>query len=172
MNIAENTFVSLTYTLTVNGKVVDKAESDRPLEFVYGIGMLLPKFEEYIAGKSVGDKFEFILAPAEGYGEHVAENVIDLPKNLFEIDGKVDDSMLVVGNVLPMSDHEGHRLMGTIKAVGDNTVTMDFNHPMAGETLHFTGEITGVRPATEADYPHHSCGGGCGDGGCCGECNC
>ena len=168
MKIEKDTFVSLTYTLTVNGKVADKAGAERPLEFVYGIGMLLPKFEEYIAGKSVGDKFEFVLSPAEGYGEHVAENVIDLPKNLFEIDGKVDDNMLVVGNVLPMADHEGHRLMGTIKAVGPETVTMDFNHPMAGETLHFTGEIIGVRKATEDDYPHHHCGGDCS----CGDCNC
>ena len=69
MKISENKFVSLAYTLTVDGQVADQATADRPLEFVYGVGMLLPKFEEFIAGKEVGDKFEFVLTPAEGYGE-------------------------------------------------------------------------------------------------------
>lgn len=69
MKISENKFVSLAYTLTVDGQVADQATAERPLEFVYGVGMLLPKFEEFIAGKEAGEKFEFVLTPAEGYGE-------------------------------------------------------------------------------------------------------
>ncbi len=171
MIIEKDKFVALTYTLTVNGKVADKAGEENPLKFVFGAGMLLPKFEEYIAGKQAGDTFEFVLAPAEGYGERVEENVIDLPKHLFEVDGKIDESLLVVGNVLPMSDHDGNRFMGMVKAINDDSITMDFNHPMAGETLHFTGKIVEVRPATDADMPHHSCGGGCSCDSCgCGGC--
>lgn len=167
MKISENKFVSLAYTLTVDGQVADQATAERPLEFVYGVGMLLPKFEEFIAGKEAGDKFEFVLTPAEGYGEINPQAVVNLPKDVFMVDGAIPDDMLVVGNVLPMADQAGNRLMGTIKAVNDNEVTMDFNHPMAGKTLNFTGDIIGVREAKPEDMM--PMGGGCGCGGDCGD---
>lgn len=173
MKISENKFVSLAYTLTVDGRVADQATAERPLEFVYGIGMLLPKFEEFIAGKEAGERFEFVLSPAEGYGELNPQAVVNLPKDVFMVDGAIPDDMLTVGNVLPMADQNGNRLMGTVKAVNDTDVTMDFNHPMAGKTLNFTGEILGVREATPEDMRPMgggcSCGcegGECGDGGC------
>lgn len=173
MKISENKFVSLAYTLTVDGRVVDQATAERPLEFVYGIGMLLPKFEEFIAGKEAGERFEFVLSPAEGYGELNPQAVVNLPKDVFMVDGAIPDDMLTVGNVLPMADQNGNRLMGTVKAVNDTDVTMDFNHPMAGKTLNFAGEILGVREATPEDMRPMgggcSCGcegGECGDGGC------
>lgn len=184
MKISENKFVSLAYTLTVDGQVADQATAERPLEFVYGVGMLLPKFEEHIAGKEAGDKFEFVLTPAEGYGEINPQAVVNLPKDVFMVDGAIPDDMLVVGNVLPMADQAGNRLMGRIKAVNDNDVTMDFNHPMAGKTLNFTGDIIGVREATPEDMMPAgggcSCGGDdcgcesgdCGDGGCGDGCGC
>lgn len=167
MKISENKFVSLAYTLTVDGQVADQATAERPLEFVYGVGMLLPKFEEFIAGKEAGDKFEFVLTPAEGYGEINPQAVVNLPKDVFMVDGAIPDDMLVVGNVLPMADQAGNRLMGTIKAVNDAEVTMDFNHPMAGKTLNFTGDIIGVREAKPEDMM--PMGGGCGCGGDCGD---
>lgn len=182
MKISENKFVSLAYTLTVDGRVADQATAERPLSFVYGAGMLLPKFEEFIAGKEVGDKFEFVLTPAEGYGEINPQAIVNLPKDVFMVDGSIPDDMLIVGNVLPMADQNGNRLMGTVQAVNDNDVTMDFNHPMAGKTLNFTGEILGVREATPED--RMPAGGGCscgscgcegddcGDGGCGGGCGC
>ena len=166
MKISENKFVSLAYTLTVDGQVADQATAERPLEFVYGVGMLLPKFEEFIAGKEAGDKFEFVLTPAEGYGEINPQAVVNLPKDVFMVDGAIPDDMLVVGNVLPMADQAGNRLMGTVKAVNEADVTMDFNHPMAGKTLNFTGEILGVREAKPEDMM--PMGGGCS----CGSCGC
>ena len=183
MKISENKFVSLAYTLTVDGQVAGQATAERPLEFVYGVGMLLPKFEEFIAGKEAGEKFEFVLTPAEGYGEINPQAVVNLPKDVFMVDGAIPDDMLVAGNVLPMADQNGNRLMGTVKAVNENDVTMDFNHPMAGKTLNFTGDILGVReakpedmmPAGGCSYGSGSCGcegGDCGDGGCGDGCGC
>lgn len=181
MKISENKFVSLTYTLTVDRQIADQATAERPLNFVYGVGMLLPKFEEYIAGKAAGDTFEFVLSPAEGYGETNPQAVVNLPKEVFMVDGAIPDDMLVVGNVLPMADQNGNRLMGTVKAVNDTDVTMDFNHPMAGKTLNFSGQILEVRDARPEDMMPAgggcSCGceGDCGDGGCgdgCGESGC
>lgn len=169
MKISENKFVSLAYTLTVDGQVADQATAERPLEFVYGVGMLLPKFEENIAGKEVGDKFEFVLTPGEGYGEVNPEAVVELPKEVFMIDGQMQDDMLTVGNVLPMADQAGNRLMGTVKAVNADSVTMDFNHPMAGNTLLFTGEILGLRDATPEDLMPQGGGCSCDDGCDCDE---
>lgn len=179
MKISENKFVSLAYSLTVDGAVADQATAEKPLEFVYGIGMLLPEFEKNIAGKGVGESFEFTLSPENGYGEINPDAVVELPKEIFMVDGELATDMLVVDNVLPMSDNQGNRLMGTVKAVGEESVTMDFNHPMAGKVLNFTGEIVALREATPEDMMPMmggGCGCGCGDeqsGGCdCDDCEC
>lgn len=178
MKIAEKTFVSLSYTLTVDGQVVDQASAEQPLSFVYGAGYLLPKFEEHITGLAEGDKYEFTLTPAEGYGETIAEAIVDLPKSVFMIDGAIEDGLLEVGNQIPMSTADGQRMIGVVKEVADETVKMDFNHPMAGKTLNFTGAVVGVREATEADMMPAGCSGGCNSESCdsesCGDggCNC
>lgn len=179
MQITQDKFVGITYTLTVEGKVADQATAERPLEFIFGMGMLLPKFEEYLEGKTEGDSFKFTLSAAEGYGERIDGNVVDLPKNIFMVDGKVVEAALTVGNMLPMSDSNGNRLMGMVAKVGEDTITMDFNHPMAGKTLNFEGTVVAVRDSTEEDNkrffgPSEGCGCGChhGDGGCDGDCDC
>lgn len=170
MNISENKFVSLTYTLTVEGQIVDQATAERPLDFIFGMGMLLPEFEKNIEGKKVGDKFAFVLSPENGYGPINPEAVVDLPKEIFMVDGEVQEGILTIGNVLPMADNMGNRMMGTVKEVTDTTVKMDFNHPMAGKTLDFAGEVVGVREVTEEDMKMFQMGGGC-SGGCSeGEC--
>ena len=178
MTIQDEKVVALTYTLRVDGQVKDQATEDQPLEFIFGLGYLLPKFEEYIQGKSVGDTFEFVLSPAEGYGVYDQEAVVELPKHIFEIDGKIQDQLLVVGNVIPMLNQAGGVIPGKVTAVGDDTVTMDFNHDLAGKELHFTGKVTAIRDATEKEltdglhgerashgcnHDCSSCSGGCGN---------
>lgn len=177
MKIGEKTFVSLSYTLKVDGEVVDSAPASSPLEFVFGAGYLLPKFEENIKGLEKGDKFEFTLSAAEGYGETVEDAVVDLPKSVFMIDGQIEDGLLEIGNQVPMSTADGQHLLGTVKEVGEESVKMDFNHPMAGKTLDFSGEIVDVREATDEDLMGGMMAGGGCDCGCesCGDdsgCNC
>lgn len=178
MNITENTLVSMAYQLTVDGAVVDQASAEQPLEFIFGMGMLLPDFEAAINGKVAGDKFAFTLTPVQGYGEINADAIVELPKEIFMVDGVVAEDVLQVGNVLPMGDNQGNRMNGTITEIGEKVVIMDFNHPMAGKTLNFEGEIVAVAEATEADVAKYfgaANGGGCGcncssegceDGGC------
>lgn len=176
MKIKENQFVSLAYELTVDGKVVDSATAERPLDFIFGMGMLLPAFEEQIENKAVGDGFEFTLTPENGYGVLNESAVVELPKEIFMVDGVVASDLLVVGNALPMGDSQGNRMMGIIKEVGENSVTMDFNHPMAGKILNFKGSVVAVRASTDEDAakffaPQGGCG--CGtEGGCGGDCDC
>ncbi len=174
MKIGEKTFVSLSYELKVGGELVDSAPADRPLEFVFGAGYLLPKFEENIKGLGKGDKFKFTLTPAEGYGESVADAIVDLPKDIFMIDGAIEDGLLDIGNQVPMSTADGQHLVGTVKEVGEDSVKMDFNHPMAGKVLNFSGEVVDVREATDEDLMGGMmAGGGCGCGcGCDDSCDC
>jgi len=175
MNIQDEKVVSLTYTLLVDGEVKDQANEENPLEFIFGLGYLLPKFEEYIKGKQVGDTFEFTLNAKEGYGEYDAQAVVELPKHIFEVDGKIQDQLLFVGNVIPMMNQAGGVIPGKVVEVGDDTVKMDFNHELAGKDLHFTGKVVGVRDATEKELTEglhgeracshdcSSCKGGCGE---------
>ena len=100
--------------------------------------------------------------------------MIDLPKNIFEIDGKFDSERVFAGNVLPLMNADGNHLNGTVVEVKEDVVVMDFNHPFAGKDLHFVGTVTESREATNAEIQEMAnmfsggCGGGCGD--CCGSC--
>ncbi|MDR0510996.1 MAG: peptidylprolyl isomerase [Rikenellaceae bacterium] len=171
MKIGENTFVTLSYILKVAGKVEDRSPEGQPLRFPYGVGFLLPRFEENIAGLSRGDKFAFTLTPAQGYGELSPDAVVELPLDVFMVGGKIEDGLLEVGNHIPMSTQDGQSLMGVVKAVGANSATLDFNHPMAGKTLDFSGEIEDVRATTAEDLAPLT-GGGCGcNCGGCHDCN-
>ena len=178
MKVENSKMVAVNYTLTVDGQVADQNQPGKPLEFICGAGMLLPKFEGAIIGKEPGEKVSFTLEPKDGYGEVIAEAIVELPKTIFMIDGKVAEEMLFVGNIVPMSDAEGHRMNGIIKEVKDETIMMDFNHPMAGKTLNFEVEVVSVRDVTPEDLAAPGgCGCGCGDHGCncegdCGEGGC
>ena len=170
MKIEKHRFTSISYTLKVGEEVIETVTAERPLEFVYGEGYLLPKFEEALKDLRPGDPFSFTLAPADAYGEKSAEMVVDLPKGIFMIDGVIDEELLTIGNQLPMSDNHGNQMMGKVCAVKNDMITMDFNHPMAGSTLDFSGSIVAVREATDADRMMRS-GGGCNCDDCGEECD-
>lgn len=178
MEIKKDKVVSITYELrkdTEKGEVVEKVTEENPLTFIYGVGGMLPKFEENLDGMKAGDEFKFGLNSEDAYGPVVENAVVDVPIDVFKVDGQVDTNILQVGNMVPMMDNSGNRLNGLIKNIGDETVKMDFNHPMAGEDLFFAGTVKEVRDATEEELSHghvHS-KDGCADGNCGdGSCNC
>lgn len=185
MKITANKYVAVTYDLNVGEgderELMEKATAEKPLQFIYGMGMMLPAFEAALQDLAVGDKFNFSLAPADAYGEYKEENVLNLPKNIFVIDGKFDSEVIKEGNTVPMMDSDGRRMNGSILEVRDDVVVMDFNHPLAGETLHFSGEVIEVREASAEEIAQCTtmadggcgCGCDCGDGECgsgCGGC--
>ena len=172
MKVENSKMVAVNYTLTVDGQVADKNPEGKPLEFVCGAGMLLPKFEGALMGKEPGDKVSFTLEPADGYGEVIAEAIVELPKTVFMMDGKIAEEILFVGSQIPMSTAEGQPMMGIVKEVKEESVVMDFNHPMAGKTLNFEVTVVEVRDVTPEDLASQG-GCGCGDcGGSCGEHEC
>ena len=162
MKAEKNKMVAVDYKLTVDGQIADRSQPGQPLEFIMGMGQLLPKFEAAVEGKEPGEKVAFTLAPADGYGEIVPEAIVELPKTVFMMDGKVAEEILFIGSQIPMADANGNRMLGVVKAVGDESVTMDFNHPMAGKTLNFEVEVVSVRDVTPEDLaPKGGCGCGC-----------
>ena len=148
MKIENNRMVSLTYELRENdpeGKILETIEENRPLNFIFGRGRLLPSFESNINSLSKGDPFSFSLDSSEAYGEKREEMIIDVPISVFQADGKVDENICYVGNVVPMMDGSGNPLSGVINEINEEHVKMDFNHPMAGVRLYFTGQVIDVR---------------------------
>lgn len=158
MKIANNKVVTLSYELRTEGfdsELVEKTKDERPLEFIYGMGMMIPKFETNLDGKVKGDTFQFKIESAEAYGLSNPKNVVDMPKSSFQgEDGKVDDKILTLGNVIAMQDESGHKFNGKIIEIKDEVVIMDFNHPMADKDLYFKGEILEIRDASPEELDH------------------
>jgi FKBP-type peptidyl-prolyl cis-trans isomerase SlyD len=177
MKIENNMMVSLIYELREsdsNGRIIETLDETRPLKFIYGTGRLLPVFESNINMLESGDPFRFKLGSESAYGEKREDMIIDVPISVFEMDGKLNEDICKVGNEVPMTDSDGNPLTGVINEITDSYVKMDFNHPMAGLDLYFSGKIVDVREATQSELAAmmHSCSG-CGSdeqSGCSGNC--
>ncbi len=159
MKIELNKVVSVTYRLESNQQGgskshIETAGHDRPLVFLFGAGGLIPAFEENLLGKTIGDKFSFSIDASNAYGEIINDALVELPIDIFKVDGIVDMSLLKTGNLIPMNDHEGNRLDGKVVAISGDKVKMDFNHPLAGHDLHFSGEVIDVRDASNEEIQH------------------
>ena len=168
MTITKNKMVSLTYDLMIDGgegELIEQATAEKPLTFVYGTGLMLPKFEAHLEGVEQGSQFEIKLKSEEAYGDVDENAIVDLPKHLFIVDGNFDDEIVRVGNTVPMMSTDGQRMNGIVLDVTDENVKMDFNHPLAGENLFFKGEILEVRDATDEEIAATVNSGSCGCGG-------
>ena len=185
MHISENKVVSLSYRLNLNnknGELIETITKDKPLEFMFGSGNLLPEFENQLRNLPAGEQFAFVLTSDKAYGAILEEAIVDVPVTSFEVNGKVDESVVKLGGTIPMRDNNGNRMNGVVTALNSELVTMDFNHPLAGRDLHFEGEVLAIRDATEEELMNqlHSQSGGCGcgsgnscqDGSCDDGCGC
>ncbi len=177
MVVDKNLNVLVTYSLIAgeaegDAEVMEQASIDHPFSFICGLGTVLPKFEENLIGKAEDEEFNFVLAPEDAYGEYDDNRVLELDINIFKDEKGVLAADLIVDHTLPMMDNEGNQMLGTVLEISDKKVKMDFNHPLAGETLHFVGKVIAVREATaeEMAAATNVCGGGCG-GGCHGGCH-
>lgn len=177
MAISSNKYVRLSYELYVGDEnereLMEEATAERPLEFIYGMGMMLPEFEKQLFGLNAGDKFDFVLTSEQAYGERSEEGVQELPREIFVTEaGVFDEDMVFVGATLPMYTPDGHTVQGSVLEINDKVVVMDFNHPLAGETLHFIGQVLEEHEATNAELEQFFGGSSCGDGdGCCSGCS-
>lgn len=167
MKIAPNQVVAVTYELSLlndgdEWQMVETVGDDQPMYFIQGMSGLPEAFEDKLNGLEEGDTFDFKLDPEQGYGDYDTEAVAEIPLEIFKVDGKLQDDILQVGNMVPMTNEEGHRLMGQIVEIDAEFVLMDFNHPLAGREMHFVGKVHKVRDATAEELEH---GHVHGDGG-------
>jgi FKBP-type peptidyl-prolyl cis-trans isomerase SlyD len=171
VEIGKYSMVTLTYDLRIddeNGEVIEQATDAQPLQFLYGAGVMLPKFESHLTGLREGEPFTIRLKKLDAYGEVNSDAIVELPKHVFLVDGNFDDELISIGNTVPMMSSNGQRLNGLVMEVNDEIVKMDFNHPLAGEDLFFAGKVLEVREASEEELSRALSGGGCGcgSGGC------
>ncbi|MDR1585574.1 MAG: FKBP-type peptidyl-prolyl cis-trans isomerase [Prevotellaceae bacterium] len=170
MKISANKAVSAEYELFVDGEkegeleLMERATRETPLSFVYGAGMMLPKFEENLFGLQAGDAFDFTINSEDAYGTYDDDAVIKLERSVFEVDGTIDEQVIFEGNVVPMMDNAGNRMNAQIVTITGSHITIDLNHPLAGETLHFKGSVVEVREPSEEELAALSGGCGCGCG--------
>lgn len=168
MQITDHKVVSFHYTLTSDeGTVIDSSAGGKPLPYLHGAENIVPGLELALEGKSAGDKLKVSLDAADAYGEFDAAMVAIVSADLF--DG-VDNIEIGMEFQAETPDGEGVQIVRITDVDGDN-ITVDGNHPLAGQNLHFDVEITDVRDATAEELEHghiHS-----DDEGCCGEnCGC
>ncbi len=174
LEIGKYKMVTLTYDLRIDdekGEMIEQATVENPLQFLYGAGVMLPKFETHLEGLKQDDPFDIKLPKADAYGEVNNDAIVELPVSVFHVNGEFDNELIKVGNTVPMMSSNGQRMNGIVLEVTDETVKMDFNHPLAGEDLFFSGKVVEVREASDDEVAQIlSGGGGCGcgsnDGGC------
>lgn len=164
------------YEVASDGKqtLVHQTDINDPERIVFGVtpGVIKP-LEAAVEGLEAGADFDVTVKAADAFGMPDKDQIVELERDIFVVDGKFDEEMIKVGEYVPMMTADGYRINGLITAVGPEKVTMDFNHPLAGKNVRFHGKILTVRDATPQELePAHGCGGCCGGGDRCGDGNC
>ena len=177
----QNKYISVSYQLysiDADGKkhLEEQTQQGNPFIFISGFGVSLDAFEQQIVGLEPGAKFDFTLQPAEAFGEYDAQGVHKLQREMFTINGHFDHENIFEGAVITLMDADEKRFMARVVKVEEDGVTVDTNHPLAGNTLQFTGVVLENRAASNEEIQHmlnHLSGEGCGCG-CddCGEGGC
>ncbi|MBE0698611.1 MAG: peptidylprolyl isomerase [Anaerolineaceae bacterium] len=147
--VADDVVVSIDYSLTVEGQVIDSTEGDEPLQFLQGHQNIIPGLEKELSGMKVGDNKKVVVSPEEAYGEIDPENIIEVPREEFP-----DDIPLEPGTELEVKNADGEVLSATIAEISSQIVKLDFNHPLAGKQLTFDVTIVELRDPTEEELSH------------------
>lgn len=150
MQIAANKAVSIDYTLTNDaGDVIDSSAGGAPLVYLHGAGNIIVGLEKALEGKNVGDELSVAIEPEDAYGEYSAELVATLTREMFE---GVDE--LEVGMQFHASAPDGGMQAVTIRDIDGDDVTVDGNHPLAGQRLNFKVKVVDVREANAEEIAH------------------
>jgi FKBP-type peptidyl-prolyl cis-trans isomerase SlyD len=150
MQIANDSVVSIDYRLHLgDGKTIDESDPGEPLVYLHGYEQIVPGLEKALEGKKVGESLKVTVTPEDGYGEYDPDGVEEVPREDFP-----PDMELEAGGIVSATDEEGDEVDFLVKEVRPNTVVVDFNHPLAGKTLHFEVTVREVRAATKEELEH------------------
>ena len=148
--VAKDTVVTFHYTLTdKGGQVLDSSQGSDPLVYLHGYSQIVPGLENALVGKAAGSAFKVEVAPSEGYGERNEQMVITLPRT----QGNLPED-IAVGFVVELVSPEGDEIPARVVKLTDEDITLDANHPLAGEVLFFDIQLTDVRAATKEEIDH------------------
>ena len=168
MKVGEKTFVAIDYTLSLDsGEKVDSSAEGAPLSFITGTGRVLPGLEAALMGKAAGENAKVTLEAEDAYGEVNKDLLRDIPKSQFPKDVELEVGMSFT------ADSPRGPVPLTVAKIGDDDITVDLNHPMAGKRLHFDVKVAEVREPLEEELAQQVQGCGCGGGDATeGEMNC
>ena len=188
----KSNYITVAYKLYVSdgddiqNDLVEECSVEHPFMFISGLGCVLPAFEKEIDSLKAGDAFDFTIPCEQAYGPFEEQLMFDVPKETFMLNGKFDEEHIFEGNIIPLQGEDGHRFNGVVIEVKGDAVTIDLNHPRAGQDLHFVGHVIDSRPATNEEISEMlnttsecaGCGGDCNSGSCggcggggCGGCH-
>ncbi|HEX9029090.1 MAG TPA: peptidylprolyl isomerase [Anaerolineales bacterium] len=149
MSVQDTKVVTLDYTLKVDGDVIDSSDGGEAIQFIQGQGQIIPGLERQLYGMTAGESKQVVVSPAEGYGEVDNGAFTDIPRSDFP-----PHIPLETGIQLQLREQDGEVTDAYIVEVGEETVHLSFNHPLAGKELHFSITVVDVRDATEEELAH------------------
>lgn len=150
MEITKDAVVTIDYRLHLgDGKYIEESEQDDPLVYLHGYEEIVPGLEKALEGKKAGDSLKAQVSPEDGYGEYDEDSVEEVPREEFPADLELE-----AGGIVTATDDEGDEVEFLVKEVRPKTVVVDFNHPLAGKTLHFEVTVREVRKATAEELEH------------------
>jgi FKBP-type peptidyl-prolyl cis-trans isomerase SlyD len=149
MTISHHKVVTIDYTLkNAQGEVLDSSEGQDPLVYLHGAENIVVGLERELEGKTVGDSLKTVVSPEDGYGVRNEEMVAAVPRDMFESDMDIE-----VGMSFQAETDQGVQVVNIV-AVNDEEVTVDGNHPLADEVLHFDVTVRAIREATADELEH------------------
>ena len=147
--VQDGLVVSMDYKLTVDGEVRDSSDDAGPLQFLAGYGNIVPGLESEMIGMKVGESKDVVVKPEDGYGEFDEEAFMEVPRNEFPSDLQLEE-----GIELNVTDEDGQNQYARVENITDESVRLDFNHPLAGAELHFTVKVVALRDPTKEELDH------------------
>jgi len=149
--VAEGQVVSLDYVLRLSdGQEIDRSESGFPLQFVQGRGQIISGLESKLYGMAIGEQKQVSVAPSDGYGEFDPEDFTTVPRDAFPKDFDLEE-----GEDIQVQDPDsGQVKVAYVSEIRPDDVKLDFNHPLAGETLHFEVKVVALRMPTAEELAH------------------
>lgn len=180
--VDQGAFVAIAYDLydvtdAGNETLLHQVPVEQSEKIVYGVTPhVIEPLLAAIKGLKQGEKFEVTIAPADGFGEYSEQMVQTevIPREVFEVDGKIDEKRVFPGAQIFLQTNVGQEVPAVVLSIDDTTVSVkvDFNHPLAGRTIKLRGNVVEVRQATDNEIAEHTrmgqcgCGGGCSGGNC------
>ena len=147
--VRDGLVVSMEYTLSVDGEVLDSSKDAGPLQFLAGYDNIVPGLEREMAGMKIGESKDVLVLPEDGYGEFDEEAFMKVPRSEFPADMELEE-----GLELNVTDEDGQNQLAFVESFNDEVVRLDFNHPLAGAELQFNVKVVGLREPTKEELDH------------------